>query len=105
MIVSEYQLWLALQYRTMPWTPDSSVASLVARMVGRRKDTLSEQTRDAKKAIRAELSAREVLRSGQYVARIRDAYTDAVREYAQGLTRDVLEVISEADGSLEPYAT
>jgi hypothetical protein len=87
----------------MTWTPPDSLASLFSRLAARRKDTLAVRARDRHNEAE-QLSARGMGSGGLMAKAIRDVYVSEFRAYGEGVTQDVIELVQNPNGSLEPEA-
>lgn len=86
------------------WAPDSSIVSLVSRIIGQHRDALSKRMKDDQGRIVDSAVARGVLKSGGTVMAVREAYAAAVRQYATDVAKDIVAVLQATDGTLDAEA-
>jgi diguanylate cyclase (GGDEF)-like protein len=83
------------------WVPSEAVVSLVARIIEQHKETALKDMRENAGKIANRRSASGTLTGGNHLVEVRDAHMARVREYAVTVTREVIEVASDADGTLD----
>jgi diguanylate cyclase (GGDEF)-like protein len=88
----------------MAWNPDPNLSSLVARILQQHQERALVEMRDLAARIANRRSGDGTLRGGNHVVEVRDAHIARVREYAETVTREVVELVSGTDGTLDPDA-
>jgi diguanylate cyclase (GGDEF)-like protein len=89
----------------MTWQPDDKTSSLADDLIQRRRRTCVERFREQDAVIARRHSSTGTLFTPQVFIELRTALRAVVSEFANGMTRDLLDIVKAPDGNVAPEAT
>ena len=89
----------------MTWQPDERTSSLADDLIQRRRRTCVERFREQDAAIARKHSSTGTLFTPQVFIELRTALRAVFSEFANGMTRDLLDIVKAPDGNVAPEVT